>query len=121
MKHIYPGVTVVTTMAYDMVTEHDNNVSTEIKNVLISTFGWRDNIPGITIRKLGVRDTIDYASDMPASTLWKLNVEPEDAIQEFVNSCKIYNTNHATDNPPKIARGKAFAICNVQYDAIEIR
>lgn len=121
MKHINPGTTIVTTLAYDMVTENDNNISTEIKTLLMQTFGWRDNIPEITIKEFGVRDAIGYGSDMPASTLWKVCINPDDAIRDFLNACKIYNTNHATDSTPKIARGKAFAICNAQYDAVEVK
>ena len=93
MEHIPPGIVSTTTMAYDMVTEHDNNISTEIKSILMGNLGWHENIPQITIKQTGMRDTIEYGVDMPASTLWKVN----------------------------IARGKAFAIKDTLYDAVEIR
>lgn len=121
MEHINPGVTVVTTMAYDMVTEHDNNISTEIKGILTSTFGWHENIPQITVKEFGVNNRIEYGANMPASTLWKVNIKPDEAIREFEAACLAYNTAHVNDRPQKIARGKAFAICNTEYDAIEIR
>lgn len=121
MEHIHPGIVSTTTMAYDMVTEHDNNISTEIKSILMGNLGWHENIPQITIKQTGMRDTIEYGVDMPASTLWKVNISPAEAIQDFLTACTAYNTNHATDNPPKIARGKAFAIKDTLYDAVEIR
>lgn len=121
MEHINPGVTVVTTMAYDMVTEHDKNISTEIKSILSGAFGWHENIPQITIKQFGANDRIEYGADMPASTLWKVNIGPDDAISEFEAACLAYNATHVNDTPQKIARGKAFAICNTEYYAIEIR
>ena len=121
MEHINPGVTIVTTMAYDMVTENDSNISTEIKSILTGSYGWRENIPQITVKQFGVNGRIEYCADMPASTLWKVSINPDEAIREFEAACLAYNATHANDNPQKIARGKAFAICNAQYEALEIR
>lgn len=121
MNHINPGIASATTMAYDMVTEHDNNISTEIKSILIDNLGWHENIPQITVKQMGLQDTLEYGTSMPASTLWKVNIGPEEAIQDFLLACNVYNTSHSNDNPPKIAKGKAFAIKDILYDAVEIR
>jgi len=121
-KHINPGATVVTTMAYDMETADDNNISTEIKDYLMNNLGWRNNIPEATLIRKGYKDSITYQEDMPASTLWKVQISPDEAINDFKLACEAYNVNHANDKPSlKIARGKAFAISNSQYDAVVIQ
>lgn len=121
MRHINPGITTVTFLTYDLVTEDDSNICTEIKEYLMKNRGWRNNIPCLTLKRHGQKDILEYGEDLPASSLWKVSVDPDEAISDFILACRQYDVAHAGDTPMKRAKGKAFAICNTMYEAVEIQ
>lgn len=121
MEHIQPGYTIVTLLTYDMEIGDDNNICTEIKDFLMNHKGWRNNIPRLTLKKYGQKESFEYGEDMPASSLWKVSVDPDEAINDFILACRQYDVAHAGDTPMKRAKGKAFAICNTMYNAVEIK
>lgn len=121
MEHIQSGNTMVTLLTYDLVTEDDSNICTEIKDFLMNQRGWRKNIPKLTLRKIGQREILKYGEDLPVSSLWKVSVDPDEAINEFILACQQYDVAHSGDTPIKRAKGKAFAISNTMYNAVEIQ
>lgn len=121
MEHIQPGCTTATLLTYDLETEDDNNICTEIKDFLMNQRGWRKNIPCLIVKSCGKKDNLQYGEDLPASSLWKVSVDPDEAINDFILACQQYDVAHSGDTPIKRAKGKAFAICNTMYNAVEIQ
>lgn len=113
------GYTAVVTMSYDLDTTHDNNINTEVKD-LLTNYGWHFDCPETTIIKNGVT-RVELNIDLPSTTAWKVNTTPEDAIVDFRTALTAYNTNHIGDVPAKMARGHALAITNNHYDCIWIK
>lgn len=113
------GYTAVVTMSYDLDTTHDNNINTEVKD-LLTNYGWHFDCPETTIIENGVT-RVERNIDLPSTTAWKVNTTPEDAIVDFRTALTAYNTNHIGDVPEKMARGHAFAITGNHYDCIWIK
>ena len=113
------GYTAVVTMSYDLDTTHDNNINTEVKD-LLTNYGWHFDCPETTIKENGV-DRVERNTDLPSTTAWKVDTTPEEAIADFKTALTVYNTNHIGDVPAKMARGHAFAITNNRYDCIWVK
>lgn len=111
--------TTVVIMSYDLDTTCDNNINTEVKNLLIN-YGWHFDCPVTAVKENGVwRD--ERNDELPSTTAWKVDTTPEDAVADFRRALVAYDTNHANDEPAKKGRGHAFAITNNRYDCIWIK
>lgn len=119
MEQIEHGVTMATLLTYDLVTEDDPNICTEIKESLMDR-GWRKNISCLTVIRNGKEVALKRGEDLPASSLWKVSFDSDKAIEDFVRACQQYDVVHSGDTPIKRAKGKAFAICSTMYNAVEI-
>lgn len=113
------GCVVVVTLSYDLDTTHDNNINTEVKN-LLTNYGWHFDCPETTIIE-NEATRVEHNTDLPSTTAWKVDTTPEEAIADFKTALTVYNTNHIGDVPAKMARGHAFAITNNRYDCIWVK
>ena len=109
----------VTTMSYDLEVKDDTNINQEIKELLIDK-GWNFTIPEQRIIPYLGKERTETNADTPNTTAWKEGITPREAISEFRAAIDAYNSNHALDNPMKLGRGHAFAVCDNVYDAVKI-
>lgn len=105
----------VTVLSYDLDTTEIPNINDIMKQTLLD-YGWHDEIEGVIVRQLGVRDVFQDGK-LSFSTLWKGECTPTQAINEFESALLAYNTEH---EGPR-AYGKAMAFCGNKYAAIDKR
>ena len=109
----------VTTISYDLDTTKDNNINQEIKDYLIAK-GWNYIVPEQQVVRYVGKTTVEKNVDTPNTTAWKADMNPIDAINEFSAAIEAYNGNHMFDKPAKFGRGKAFAVCDNEYESLRI-
>lgn len=116
-KNKYLAKGKVTTMSYDLDTTKDNNINQEIKDYLIDK-GWNYLVPEQQVVSYTGNPIVEKNVDMPNTTAWKEGVNPSEAINEFCTAIEAYNINHTCDKPAKFGRGKAFAVCDNEYESL---
>lgn len=109
----------VTTLSYDLDTDSGSNINQEIKEYLMG-MEWRFVIPEIRAKDIMRGCQQKNNVDTPATTAWKEGVSPEDACADFCTALNKYDSKHSGDDPKKFARGKAFAVRDNEYEAVEI-
>ena len=117
MKLLAPGH--VTTLSYDLDTDSGSNINQEIKEYLVG-MGWCFIIPEIRVKRIMTGYQQMKNVDTPATTAWKEGVSPAEACIDFCAALNRYDSKHGDDNPKWLARGKAFAVRDNEYDAVEV-
>lgn len=107
----------VTVMSYDMDTRDDDNVNTEIKDILKNNYEWHDNVPEQIVYE-NRAERIVRNTTMTETTLWK-QTTPAGAKNDFKDSIIAYNSRHLGDRPARNAHGKMVAFCNNEYEAYD--
>lgn len=105
----------VTIMAYDLTGNNSPQVNNDIKVRLIEE-GWHEQIPLLLCRKFNASDRDVSDEAMPSTTLWKENIPPVDAVEEFDHILYTYNATKELN--PRVT-GKVIAFQSSSYAALE--